>query len=636
MSDLHLLRPLWLLALLPLLPLWVALVRQASQQRRWEDLIDPHLQDAVLTHERDAGHRPLLILLAICWLLLVIALAGPAWQQESRPVYRIEQARVLLLDLTAHMNQPAHGAMPLERARFEVMDLLGAADEGQVALIGYAAEPFLIAPLTTDAGTILEQVPVLAPDLLPVAGVGRADLALDMAAVLLQRSGAAQGDVILIAAALDRPEPALAAARRLRAAGHRLSVLAVADEPVDEPAQVGGGQPGLERLAGAGGGILVQAAFDDADTQRLLALPGERAISPSGDRIATAGHWRDEGYWLLLLVLPLGAAAFRQGWLGLLPIALLLLPPAPVQAWSWQDIWLTPEQQAFRALQGDRVLEAGERFADPRWRAAAFYRAGQYAQALDALKTQTDVESRYNRGNTLARLGRYDDAIAEYDAALLIDPGHADARHNRDLLLRLTRPSAAVSAGTGPRAGDSSPDATAPDRSDQSTAPGGDAAADDANSGSASTAVVPVDTDGSDSPVATSNAAGQRSRDQLPEGPSEGRSEGRAREGAAARPSDASDGGAARSSGPFAAESAVDPDHEAANTPMNAAPSSPEASAVAARPGAGSTAADGEPEDTASAQDPVDYALRQVPDDPSGLLRERLMLQYLRRHGQLR
>ncbi len=159
MSDLHLLRPLWLLALLPLLPLWVLLARQASRRRRWEDLIDPHLQDAVLTNERDAGHRLPLMLLAIGWLLLVVALAGPAWESESRPVYRIEQARVLLLDLTAHMNQVEQGTTRLERARFEVMDLLRAVDEGEVALIGYADEPFLIAPLTSDAGTILEQVP---------------------------------------------------------------------------------------------------------------------------------------------------------------------------------------------------------------------------------------------------------------------------------------------------------------------------------------------------------------------------------------------------------------------------------------------------------------------------------------------
>jgi Ca-activated chloride channel family protein len=31
----------------------------------------------------------------------------------------------------------------------------------------------------------------------------------------------------------------------------------------------------------------------------------------------------------------------------------------------------------------------------------------------------------------------------------------------------------------------------------------------------------------------------------------------------------------------------------------------------------------------------ADALLRQVPDDPGGLLRERFMLQYLRRHGQL-
>ena len=40
--------------------------------------------------------------------------------------------------------------------------------------------------------------------------------------------------------------------------------------------------------------------------------------------------------------------------------------------------------------------------------------------------------------------------------------------------------------------------------------------------------------------------------------------------------------------------------------------------------------------DSEIAQGRVDYLLRQVPDDPAGLLRERLMLQYLRRHGQLR
>jgi Ca-activated chloride channel homolog len=37
----------------------------------------------------------------------------------------------------------------------------------------------------------------------------------------------------------------------------------------------------------------------------------------------------------------------------------------------------------------------------------------------------------YNRGNALARLGRFDDAIAAYDEALSQQPGMADAQANR-------------------------------------------------------------------------------------------------------------------------------------------------------------------------------------------------------------
>ena len=450
LADLQLLRPQWLLALLPLLLLWVWLARQARSRRSWEDLVDPHLRDAVLAGDRQSSFRVLLILLALAWVLLVAAMAGPVWQRESRPVYRIEQPRLLVLDLSIGMNSGTNsgtngdedGPTRLERARFEILDLLRAADEGQIGLIGYGPEPFVIAPLTTDAATIIEQVPVLAPDLLPLSGEGRADLALDMAAALLRRSGAAQGDVILVAGSSPQTDEALdlalKAAAKLRANGHRLSVLAVSDAPA------------FEQLARVGGGLLLRARADDLDTERLLALAGKRGPTTSGDRIATDDEWRDEGHWLLLLLLPLAALAFRRGWLGLLPIALLLTPPSPAQAWTWQDLWLRPEQQALRVLEDGRADDAGERFAEPRWRAAALYRAGRYQQALDALAGQPGAEAHYNRGNTLAQLGRYEDAIAEYDAALLIDSDHEDARHNRGLLQRIgQRPDAASADALG-------------------------------------------------------------------------------------------------------------------------------------------------------------------------------------------
>ena len=605
-TELQWLRPQWLLALLPLALLWLWLVRRATRQRRWEDLVDAHLHDLVLSGDGGPSRRLPLLLLGLAWVLLVAALAAPAWRLASRPVYRVEQARVLVLDLSPSMNKLAGTATRLDRARYEVLDLLRAAQEGQVALIGFGAEPFLIAPLTSDAATIIEQVPVLAPGLLPVSGERRTAAALDMAAALLQQSGAVGGDVILISDGLEASTAeraaAVTAAARLANAGHRLSVLSIGDTTAFEP------------LAGAGGGLLLRARVDDGDTQQLIALQGHRRIEPAGDRMAAAGHWRDEGPWLLLLVLPLAALSFRRGWLGLLPMLCCLSPPAPAAGPSWSDLWLRPDQQALRALDAGHAALAGARFADPAWRAAAFYRGGQYQQALSELAGQSGAEAHYNRGNTLAHLGRYQDAIAEYDAALLVAPTHADARHNRDLLLRLVRaePESAVSeASPSPRPGEQEESAAAGaaggaradarDRSDQASGENGSGAA---------TGLLPSAGDAAAPP-------GHKGTD-------------RAKEGQRSGTESSMSGG-----GPPAENSVPQGDHLPAAGHAGTSDAQERADQGRSETGA-VRAAPFTDRDREIVQGRADYLLRQVPDDPAGLLRERLMLQYLRRHGRLR
>jgi Ca-activated chloride channel family protein len=620
MAELPFLRPQWLLALLPLAALWGVLALRARRARRWEDLVDDHLQDAVLSGDIDAGRRLPMILLGFVWFLLVAALAGPTWQRELRPVYRIEQARVLMLDLSPSMDRVDAGSSRLERARFEVMDLLRAADEGQVALIGYGAEPFLISPLTSDAEIILEQVPLLAPDLLPVSGVRRTDLALDMAAALLRRSGAAGGDVVLISDELEPPRPGgdtdedrvLAAAERLNDMGHRLSVLAMA------------GTGPFGELVETGGGMLVQSRIDDQDTARLIALQAGGRRVGSGERIADAGQRRDAGVWLLLLVLPLAALAFRSGWLGLLPIALCLLPPAPAQALSWNDLWLRPEQQAWRALEQGHAKQAGERFDDPRWRAAAHYRAGDYARALAELSGLQGAEAHYNRGNVLARLRRYDAAITEYDAALLIDPEHHDARDNRELLQTLLRTESdppeteVINAGEEPESADGGNHGeTDGDGTDVGPVDGGPAGDPDGSMGSAGVSAVPVGADGQDG-----ISAGTGTDSEIGTDSSVAQDGDAADTGAEQRPATAGDQSTPVFQDRARQQSLVAADGDSDATIETGAP------AMLADGGQG-------PLDDPAAAAAIDYLLRQVPDDPARLLRERLMLQYLRRHGQL-
>jgi Ca-activated chloride channel family protein len=286
----------------------------------------------------------------------------------------------------------------------------------------------------------------------------------------------------------------------------------------------------------------------------------------------------------------------------------------PAAGPTWSDLWLRPDQQALRALDAGHAALAGTRFADPGWRAAAFYRAGQYQQTLSELAGRPGAEAHYNRGNTLAHLRRYEDAIAEYDAALLVAPTHVDARHNRDLLLRLVRaePEPAVTeAPPSPQPGEQEESAAAGaaggaradarDRSDQESGEKGSGAASGSLPSIGDTSATPGQEgaerakDGQPSETESSvSAAGPREeeraaqRDQLPEAGQAGTSD--AQEHA------------------DQARSMTEAVHDAPFTER----------------------------DSEIAQGRVDYLLRQVPDDPAGLLRERLMLQYLRRHGQLR
>ena len=448
-SEFHFLRPAWLLMLLPLAALLWQRWRRGGDAAAWRDVVDAHLLPHLLSGDR--GRRAGLpwALLLLGGVLLIVALAGPTWQRLPEPLYQAPQYRIIALDLSPSMNATDLRPSRLARARFEVLDLLRDASDAQTALIAYGAEPYVVSPLTSDADTIAAQVPLLETALLPVVGPRRTDLALRSAGELLRQAGVPRGDVILITDDAGNPEPAAAAAAALVDDGYRVSVLAVGT-PHGAPVRLHDGTllkdaagaivvprldtPALAALTQAGGGIYVHAALGERDTVRLLS----GAASPHGDAVesddASGEAWRDQGPWLLLLLLPLAALAFRRGWLSPLPIVLLcVLPSTDAYALTWDDLWLRADQQAMRQLEAGRPAQAATLFTDRDWRAAAAYRAGDYAGALELLSD----DNAYNRGNALAHLGQFEEAVSAYDEALRQDPADADARHNREVLQRL-------------------------------------------------------------------------------------------------------------------------------------------------------------------------------------------------------
>jgi Ca-activated chloride channel family protein len=121
-------------------------------------------------------------------------------------------------------------------------------------------------------------------------------------------------------------------------------------------------------------------------------------------------------------------------------MVLSMLLAGSAQASSWSDLWYRRDQQGQHALQAGDSQRAAELFADPRRQAYAELQSGQYAAAAKRLEPLADADSQYNRGNALAKSGDLQGALNAYDGALkhadLESSLRRDAEHNRDLVAR--------------------------------------------------------------------------------------------------------------------------------------------------------------------------------------------------------
>ena len=440
LQQFHFLQPWWLatLVLLPLL-LWLG-VRRSSALAELSRLVDPELLPFLL-RGRAANRQLPVWLFAVGWCLGALALAGPTWSRVQQPLYASRAAQVVAISLSQHMLARDVAPSRLDRVRYKAHDLLASNRDGLNALIAYAGEAFVVAPLTSDASSLSDLLDAMAPDTMPVDGDDAAS-AIQRGAALIGDAKAAGGSLVLITDHADAA--ADAAARKASAAGVRVSVLG-AGTPQGGPIPLAGGgflhdsqghmtlagrdDAALAALASAGGGRYVPMSADRSDIDALhaqLRTASVRSVNgPVGD------EWQDRGPWLLLPLLLVVATIFRRGWLLLLTLVALPLLPSRVDATTWTDLWQRPDQQAAHALQQGQAKQAQQLARDPAWRGAAAYRAGDFAAAAQALQQASGDNAAYNLGNALAKQGHYQQAVDAYDKALKLDPAHADAKANR-------------------------------------------------------------------------------------------------------------------------------------------------------------------------------------------------------------
>jgi Ca-activated chloride channel homolog len=445
--ELVLLRPWWLLALIPWLWLGWRLRRHSPQ-------LSPLMRRYLLPDSKPAVPWR-------WWAMLpaIRALGGPALER-GRAAQAAPPLDIWLLSLSRSMEAQDLAPDRATRVRLLLQDMLAQRQGQRIALILFAADAYLAMPATRDHEAIARLLPDLRPSIMPLQGANpERALALGLAQIPPGQSAR----LLLITDALTQAQarriadhwPCQSRWQCLRQAGApRLDILLAATaQPVTLSPELAqalskGSLPApdstlMADLASRLGGQLHPLG---SRPPQFAPLPTSLAPDPA--------HRQDLGPWLLLPLLLLALLARR----GALWLALLLCLPLqpPVQAADPQ-----PDQaEAQAAYQAGDYRTAAMALRDPIWRGNAWYRLGDFEQALAAYGIQQSPTAHYNRGNALVQLGRLEEAKLAYQACLSLDSGHHDARYNLALLERSVPPPQA-SPNRAPDESKSQPDAPA-------------------------------------------------------------------------------------------------------------------------------------------------------------------------------
>lgn len=404
------LRP-WFLLLILVPFLFKLFKEQTGAESPWRKVIDEKLLPYLLIHGSNATIKQRRFFKTLLWILLSVALAGPAWDKTDVPAHTYQPGTIIVLELS-----PAMTGENLKRAQQKIYDILDLLKGEQVGLVLYDRYGYTAGPLTFETDIIRNMVPYLDATVLPekksdsLAGFEQANR-------LFQNADIKEGRILFLTSGVFWDDDLV---KTTRTYPHKIGILGIGPaEPHPVPRETGGfildtnGQPLMvyfdPKKMGKVGAFEVMTP-DDTDVQNLI---DKTSPTPTeNERLINQNMtlWRDRGGMLVALLLPFFALLFRKS----VVLLLLLCLMRPAEA----SLWTRPDQEAYQQQMNG----------------VAFYRHENYSRAESIFKMGKDTNALYNKGNALAFQQKIPEAIATYKEVLKKDPKHADARYNKEYL----------------------------------------------------------------------------------------------------------------------------------------------------------------------------------------------------------
>ena len=439
-ESFHFLRPLVLWLLLPTGLALVFGLLSISEEIKWKKFIAPHLRAYVIKKGSESKKRWLLFIMFLFVCIAVVGASGPVWEEIEIPGKILETPVVIALDLSQSMMADDIQPTRLERAKFKITDFLNANPGARVALVGYAGSAHTVVHLTHDYKIIKSHLDGLSPDIMPIPGTD-CQAALVLADSIFAVTDA-PGTLILITDDFD--ETIFNNISSHYSGTNKLVEILPMNTPggASVPAFRGMSamkdedgntiysklnQEIINKLSSLENININALTLDKSDMERLASSISENLEFTDADE-KKENDWQDKG---ILLAIPLALLIlvwFRKG--VVLYSLLIIFGLSGCQSDRVKSLWLTLDYQGQQLYNSGMFIEAAERYQDPLHKGVAYFKAGEYDQAIAAFEQDTTAMGAYNLGLAQYKIGNYNAAGLAFALAVEIDPDFGDAKTN--------------------------------------------------------------------------------------------------------------------------------------------------------------------------------------------------------------
>lgn len=175
-----------------------------------------------------------------------------------------------------------------------------------------------------------------------------------------------------------------------------------------------------------------QLTLDNSDMEILAkSIRSNLEFNEENDDIES--EWQDEGFWLIIPFAIFALMWFRKGWVVYTLLIMVSLSSCSTKDHSFKDLWLTEDYQAQQMAEKGDYEKAAETYRDPLRKGVAYYKSGNYEDAIEAFQIDTTAMGAYNLGLSYYQNGDYAAAELAFGKAVEMDPENEAARANQKM-----------------------------------------------------------------------------------------------------------------------------------------------------------------------------------------------------------